>query len=177
MAELSIASDFPAATRDQWMKLVEGVLKGAPFERKLVSTTYDGIAIQPLYPKAEGRAPIAGRMPGTPWAVMARVDHPDAATANAMALEDLQQFPEGRRGIRWGVGDCAQHLGCPLCCSSASSCSRVSTATLVSVAAAGVLRRRTAFGAFRRFGVTVLRRCAPLIPAGCRIACWRWSCQ
>ena len=70
-----------------------------------------------------------------------------------MALEDLQQFPEGRRGIRWGVGDCAQHLGCPLCCSSASSRSRVSTATLVSVAAAGVLRRRTAFGAFRRFGV------------------------
>ena len=95
MAELSIATDFPAATRDQWMKLVEGVLKGAPFERKLVSTTYDGIAIQPLYPKAEGRAPIAGRMPGTPWAVMARVDHPDAATANAMALEDLYNGATG----------------------------------------------------------------------------------
>ena len=95
MAELSIASDFPAATRDQWMKLVEGVLKGAPFERKLVSTTYDGIAIQPLYPKAEGRAPIAGRTPGTPWAVMARVDHPDADTANAMALEDLDNGATG----------------------------------------------------------------------------------
>ncbi|MCP8937831.1 methylmalonyl-CoA mutase subunit beta [Alsobacter sp. SYSU M60028] len=95
MAELSIASAFPAATRDQWLKLVEGVLKGAPFERKLVSTTYDGVAVQPLYPKAEGRGPIAGRAAGRPWAVLSCVEHPDPAQANALALEELENGATG----------------------------------------------------------------------------------
>ena len=46
MDDLSLAADFPQATREQWLKLVEGVLKGADFEKKLVSRTHDGIAIQ-----------------------------------------------------------------------------------------------------------------------------------
>ena len=39
-----LAAEFPAATREQWLKLVEGALKGAPFEKKLVGKTYDGLA-------------------------------------------------------------------------------------------------------------------------------------
>ena len=42
---LSFAADFPAASREDWLELVSAVLKGAPFERKLVSKTYDGLAI------------------------------------------------------------------------------------------------------------------------------------
>ena len=34
--ELTLAKDFAPATYDDWRKLVDGVLKGAPFE-KLVS--------------------------------------------------------------------------------------------------------------------------------------------
>ena len=36
---LPLASEFPPASREQWLKLVEGVLKGAPFEKKLIHTT------------------------------------------------------------------------------------------------------------------------------------------
>src|SRR4051812_46592273 len=93
--ELSFASDFPAATRDQWLKLVEGVLKGAPFAKQLVSRTYDGLTIQPLYPGAAHARPVAGRAPGTLWTVMQRADHPDPAAANQQALHDLENGATG----------------------------------------------------------------------------------
>ncbi|NBJ11453.1 methylmalonyl-CoA mutase subunit beta [Microvirga arsenatis] len=89
MDDLPLAADFPQATREQWLKLVEGVLKGADFEKKLVSRSHDGIAIQPLYPKAEGSAPIAREQAGR-WRVSQRVDHPDPAKANELALIDLE---------------------------------------------------------------------------------------
>jgi methylmalonyl-CoA mutase len=89
MDDLSLAADFPAATREQWLKLVEGVLKGADFQRKLVGRTHDGIAIQPLYPKAEGAGLIAREEAGR-WRVSQRVDHPEPAKANELALLDLE---------------------------------------------------------------------------------------
>src|SRR4051794_25018061 len=93
--ELALASEFPAATREQWVKLVEGVLKGAPFEKRLVSRTYDGLRIQPLYPRAQNARPVASRAPGTPWTVMQRIDHPDPARANEQALHDLENGATG----------------------------------------------------------------------------------
>ncbi|MGF9759528.1 methylmalonyl-CoA mutase family protein [Microvirga sp. 0TCS3.31] len=89
MDDLSLAADFPQATREQWLKLVEGVLKGADFQKKLVSRSHDSIDIQPLYLKAEGSAPIAREQAGR-WRVSQRVDHPDPAKANALALADLE---------------------------------------------------------------------------------------
>ena len=87
--DLTLAADFPQATREQWLKLVEGVLKGADFQKKLVSRSHDGIAIQPLYPKAEGSAPVAREQAGR-WRVSQRVDHPDPEKANELALLDLE---------------------------------------------------------------------------------------
>jgi methylmalonyl-CoA mutase len=87
--DLSLAAGFPQATREQWLKLVEGVLKGADFQKKLVSRSHDGIAIQPLYPKAEGAAPVAREQAGR-WRVSQRVDHPDPQKANELALLDLE---------------------------------------------------------------------------------------
>ena len=58
--DLRLAADFAPATYDDWRKLVDGVLKGAPFE-KLVGKTYDGLRIEPIYPRARDAAPIAGR--------------------------------------------------------------------------------------------------------------------
>ncbi len=63
--DLPLASDFPAATYDDWRKLVDGVLKGAPFE-KLVGKTYDGLKIDPIYRRATNTAPAAGRAAATP---------------------------------------------------------------------------------------------------------------
>ncbi len=76
--DLRLAADFQPATYDDWRKLVDGVLKGAPFE-KLVGKTADGLKIDPIYPRAHGAAVVAGRPAAAPWQIMQRIDHPDAA--------------------------------------------------------------------------------------------------
>ena len=70
------------------------MLKGAPFE-KLVGKTSDGLRIEPIYRRAPGAAPIAGRAAAAPWQIMQRIDHPDAAQANAQALHDLENGATG----------------------------------------------------------------------------------
>ncbi|MBV9458537.1 MAG: methylmalonyl-CoA mutase, partial [Bradyrhizobium sp.] len=60
--DLPLAADFPKATEAEWRKLVDGVLKGAPFE-KLVAKSYDGLQIDPIYARAKGAEAIAGRAP------------------------------------------------------------------------------------------------------------------
>src|SRR5579864_5351721 len=92
--DLSLAADFAPATYDDWRKLVDGVLKGAPFE-KLVGKTYDGLKIDPIYRRATNTGPLAGRAAATPWHILQRVDHPDAAQANAQALHDLENGATG----------------------------------------------------------------------------------
>src|SRR5271169_4808861 len=92
--EPRLAADFPPANYDDWRKLVDGVLKGAPFE-KLVGKTYDDLTIEPIYSRAKGAGSIAGRAPATPWQIMQRIDHPDAAQANAQALHDLENGASG----------------------------------------------------------------------------------
>jgi methylmalonyl-CoA mutase len=94
--DLTLASEFPPATREQWRKLVDGALRGAPFDKKLVTRTYDELVIAPLYDRKAGAQPIAGRRaPGTSWHLMQRVDHPDGAAANAEALHDLENGANG----------------------------------------------------------------------------------
>jgi methylmalonyl-CoA mutase len=90
--DLPLAAEFPAASREDWLKLVHAALKGRPFER-LIAKTYDGIAIEPLYDRAAGARPLAGR--SGPWQVMARVDHPDPVAANAEALHELANGATG----------------------------------------------------------------------------------
>jgi methylmalonyl-CoA mutase len=92
--DLRLAADFAPATHDDWRKLVDGVLKGAPFE-KLVGKTADGLKIDPIYPRAKGAAPIAGRPAAAPWQIMQRIDHPDAAEASAQAVHDLENGATG----------------------------------------------------------------------------------
>ncbi len=107
--ELTLGAEFPSPTRDEWLALVDGVLKGADFHKKLVSRTADGIEIQPLYtatdPRADNTAgPDAAGLPGSDpftrgtdaaprpggaWDVRARIVDPDPATANAAALDEL----------------------------------------------------------------------------------------
>ncbi len=104
---LSLAADFPPAGHEQWLKLVDKVLAGAPFDKKLVSRTYDGLAVQPLYTRDDwnaegdpsglpGGVPFTrgGRVLGTAvegWDIRQRHGHPDPATANAEILEDLER--------------------------------------------------------------------------------------
>ena len=91
---LRLAADFAPATYDDWRKLVDGVLKGAPFE-KLVGKTYDDLRIEPIYPRAHDAKPIAGRAAAAPWQIVQRIDHPNAAQASAQALLDLENGATG----------------------------------------------------------------------------------
>src|SRR5882724_12723967 len=92
--DLRLAADFPEASYDDWRKLIDGVLKGAPFE-KLVGKTYDGLKIEPIYSRAKGVTPIRGRAAAAPWQITQRIDHPDAAKANALALHELENGATG----------------------------------------------------------------------------------
>src|SRR6516162_489099 len=93
--DFALAAEFPAATREHWRQLVAGVLKGAPFDKRLVAKTYDGLAIEPLHGRRPQARAIAGRAPAAPWSLMQRVDHPDPAAANAEALHDLENGATG----------------------------------------------------------------------------------
>jgi len=93
--DLSFATEFPPTNEAEWRKLVEAALKGASFDKRLVSQTYDGLRIEPLYPRALGAKAVTGRASGTAWTLMQRVDHPDPAKANAQALEDLVEGATG----------------------------------------------------------------------------------
>ena len=94
---MSLAADFDPAGRGQWMDLVEQVLRGAPFDKKLVGTTYDDIRIQPLYTGEDhpgdsslpGAAPFTrgSRVAGGAWQV--RQAH-SCATGNHAVLDDLR---------------------------------------------------------------------------------------
>ena len=88
-----LAAEFPSASEDDWRKRVEAVLKGADFEKKLVSLSADGIAIAPLYSSESARD--VRRPEQTPWTVTQRADHPDTARANEQALDDLNHGATG----------------------------------------------------------------------------------
>jgi len=93
--DLPLAAEFPPATREQWLQLVERVLKGAPFDQTLVARTYDGLAIEPLYGRDPAARPVTARSAGASWQVVQRVDHPDPAAANREVLHDLENGATG----------------------------------------------------------------------------------
>ncbi len=123
-AEPTLAGDFPPATEQAWLALVEKVLKGAPVE-KLRSRTPAGIDIEPIYTRAgspgsdddaglPGSAPfVRGSEPepraGGEWRIRTLLTNPDPRDANRTALRDLERgaaeltvrFDEG---FRSGLG-------------------------------------------------------------------------
>jgi methylmalonyl-CoA mutase len=92
---LSLAAEFPGATRAHWLELVERVLKGERVEDRLVARSADGLAIEPLYGRSADAQPITARASGVRWQVMQRIDHPDPAAANAQALLELENGANG----------------------------------------------------------------------------------
>lgn len=90
---LSLAKNFDPLTIDNWRELAEATLKGADFEKALVSKTYDGIRIDPVYPRAETANNIATRR--GPWHIVQRMDQPNIEGANKQALVDLENGANG----------------------------------------------------------------------------------
>jgi methylmalonyl-CoA mutase len=100
-ADPAFASAFPAVDEAQWRTLVDRVLKGAPFE-KLVGKTYDGLPIQPLYPRARDATALPTAHEGA-WEALARVDQPNPADANKQALADLENGANGLQIVLQGA--------------------------------------------------------------------------
>ena len=104
--EPSLAGGFPPATEEQWLALVDKVLKGAPLS-KLASRTPGGLPVEPLYtrdnaPGASDEAGFPGVAPftrgrpadGRPdggWELRARVAAADPHDANRLALRELER--------------------------------------------------------------------------------------
>jgi methylmalonyl-CoA mutase len=104
-----LAADFEAATRDQWLALVDKAIKGADFEKKLVTRTADGIRIEPIYVRetsvpalqaaVPGHAPFArgagSAVQGLGWEIRQRVRAGDPAGANREILSELDGGSNG----------------------------------------------------------------------------------
>jgi methylmalonyl-CoA mutase len=112
---LSLAGDFPAAPRAEWLALVEKTLKGQPFDEALVSRTLGGLEIRPLYTDGPvNPRDLRPRDTARPWELRTVTAHPDTARANAEVLKDLEQGaasvlvkidPAGRDGVAVGGAD------------------------------------------------------------------------
>ncbi|MFJ9840337.1 methylmalonyl-CoA mutase family protein [Kitasatospora sp. NPDC101155] len=108
---LPLAAEFPAAHREQWQQLVEGVLRksgaqpedGAAAERALSTALQDGLRARPLYtaedssaePGYPGFPPFVrgGRPQGSAvagWDVRQRHADPDRRRTNEAVLADLE---------------------------------------------------------------------------------------
>ena len=98
-----LAGDFPAADAERWRGLVDKILKGADYEKRLVAKTADGLKIEPVYVRSSLEGVPAGGVPGTApylrgarpnsmggWDIRAVHAEGDAAAANAAILDDLQ---------------------------------------------------------------------------------------
>lgn len=104
-----LASDFEAATREQWLALVDKAIKGADFEKKLVTRTADGIRVEPIYVRSNGvpelQAAIPGQAPftrgaastvrGLGWEIRQRISALDPARANTQILTELEGGSNG----------------------------------------------------------------------------------
>ncbi len=123
-----LAADFEAATREQWLKLVDKAIKGADFEKKLVTRTQDGIRVEPLYRRETSVPGLQGALPGHApftrgtsatvaglgWEIRQRIGAPDPDTANRQMLVELDG---GANGIILDI-EAAGQTGCRI--SSAS---------------------------------------------------------
>lgn len=56
---------FAASTKADWRALAESELKGQPFDKKLLTKTYEGLTLQPLYTEEDvASLPTANSFPG-----------------------------------------------------------------------------------------------------------------
>lgn len=100
----ALAGGFARPTEAEWLELVDKVLKGASFDR-LRSRTAGGLAVEPLYTRANTTVPEGG-VPGsapfvrgssaptgavTGWALRVEVDEATPEDSAARALEALER--------------------------------------------------------------------------------------
>ena len=99
--------EFEPASYEAWRKEAEAAIKGVPFEKKLVSKTYEGIDLQPIYNQADiADATLSGNLPGfspflrgeeplgyrlKPWEICQKLNYATPKEFNSAARHDLQR--------------------------------------------------------------------------------------
>ena len=119
--EFKLGTEFPRIDYSTWRAAVEQEVK-APFEKRMVSATYEGFALQPLYteelfatggdpsgfpgfqPFARGSSPLGATIAG--WDIRQEHADPDPAAANAHIHEDLANGVTSI-GLRFDAAACA----------------------------------------------------------------------
>ncbi|MGI6076440.1 MAG: methylmalonyl-CoA mutase family protein [Pyramidobacter sp.] len=99
--------EFKVPTYDEWKQAAEALLKGAPFEKKMFTSTYEGIKLQPIY-RAEDteelkdcrsfpgeqdylRGVRSAPARGTLWQIAQGVDARCPQSAGELAAEELKR--------------------------------------------------------------------------------------
>jgi methylmalonyl-CoA mutase len=99
--------EFPATPYAEWRAAAEESLKGAPFEKKLITRTHEGIDLQPIYNASDLEAlGLPENWPGLPpytrgtkvapdrfdpWMVAQELPYGEAAVFNEAARADLMR--------------------------------------------------------------------------------------
>jgi methylmalonyl-CoA mutase len=107
MSTINFVEDFPSPTQDEWRAEVDKALKGAPFDKKMLIRTYEGITLRPIYTRKDwpsegdpsgfpGAAPFTrgGRASGgvvSGWDVRQRYVWPDPKSCNDIILNELDR--------------------------------------------------------------------------------------
>ncbi|MGF1679144.1 MAG: methylmalonyl-CoA mutase family protein [Candidatus Methylacidiphilales bacterium] len=99
-----LLSTFPASTYEDWKQAANSLLKGASFEKSLITPTYEGIDLQPLYVRSSSpRTDVAdqgismlrsARKTGyltQRWKVSQELPYSTPKEFNAAAVPDLQR--------------------------------------------------------------------------------------
>jgi len=101
MSPFSLADTFPVADEAAWRALVEKALRGANYEKTLVSNTYDDLRLDPLYTGKSDKhlSGLPGLPPYTrgfhaspaarPWDICQLHSQASPAAVNTSILEDL----------------------------------------------------------------------------------------
>ncbi|EEX48536.1 methylmalonyl-CoA mutase family protein [Jonquetella anthropi] len=99
--------EFPKPTFDEWKEAVEKLLKGAPFEKKMFTKTYEGIVLNGMYwgydidglenlDSAPGEAPylrgcFAGGYEQHPWGIAQACEYAGIADAHSALCDELKK--------------------------------------------------------------------------------------
>lgn len=119
-----LLSEFPEHTYEQWHAAAEALLKGAPFEKRLVSQTYEDITVQPIYRRED----ITGlehlkHLPGT--ASLVRGSHAEGFLKSGWEVSQELKAPTPdvlngiiHEGLNGGQSELNVVVGCgqPVCC-------------------------------------------------------------
>lgn len=99
---LDLAVDFPPTGYDQWKAEAQRSLKGAAFDEALITATYEGIPLQPIYTAADiADLPhlASAQVPGI-WEICQEIQVSSPSEFNEILKHDLQR---GQTAIHLGL--------------------------------------------------------------------------